>query len=102
MQAACYILQLAEIRKIRLSLYLDDSLLKPPGHVINKDGDRYRKDFGIIVRGPNPFQKDNMMVILSGRSSLGTEAVCRAFTDPNVIETIIKSLSGKQIKKEKV
>lgn len=62
--------------------------------------DRYQRDFGIIIRGQNPYNEKEMLVIMAGRSSLGTEAACRAFTDPKIIDEIRKRLSGLNVSLE--
>jgi len=45
------------------------------------------------VRGPNPYNPELMAAVLAGRSSLGTEGACIAFTDPRTVENIQKRLS---------
>ncbi len=81
------------LKNVGISLYKDHTLLYPSGWELNYDNDRYKRDFGIIVRGPNPYHEDEMMAIIAGRSSLGTEAASRAFTDPEIIAEIRKRLS---------
>jgi hypothetical protein len=41
-----------------------------------------------------------MLVILAGRSSLGTEAACRAFTDVAIITELRSRLAGMRIDME--
>jgi len=86
-----------DLRNVKISLYSDNAILCPPGWRLNEDRDRYLKDFGLIVRGPNPYHQNQMMAIMAGRSSLGTEAACRAFTDSEKIDEIRKRLSGMDI-----
>ena len=77
-----------DVRNVSLSILSDGQVLGPPGWSFNDEGDRYQKDFGLIVRGPNPYHPDLMVAILAGRSSLGTEAACLAFTDPEKVKMI--------------
>jgi len=85
------------LRNILVSLYHDDALLQPPGYKLNVEGDRYHSDIGVIVRGPNPYHESQMLAILAGRSSLGTEAACTAFTDVDRIGEIQRRLGGLDI-----
>jgi len=85
------------LKNVKVSLYSDGVLLHPPGYKINAKGDRYGQDFGVIVRGPNPSHPDHMSVIIAGRSSLGTEAACLAFTDTDAISKIHDRLMGLEI-----
>jgi len=86
-----------DLRNVRVSIFCDDDLIRPSGWNINDKGDRYAKDFGLIVRGPNPFSEDHMVTVLAGRSSLGTEAACTAFTDPDAIATVRQRLVSMNI-----
>lgn len=88
------------LKNINVSIYSDDALLTPPGWRLNCENDRYGRDFGIIVRGPNPSHKDQMVAIIAGRSSLGTEAACRAFTEVSVIADIRSRLAARRIDME--
>jgi hypothetical protein len=87
----------ADLKNIRVSIRAEDAPLRPDHWKENTHGDRYYRDFGLIVRGPNPYDKDHMMVILAGRSSLGTEAACVAFLDPAKISEIRGLLETKHI-----
>jgi hypothetical protein len=89
------------LKNVDVSIYSDNAQLTPPGWKVNTQNDRYSRDFGIIVRGPNPFHKDQMTVVMAGRSSLGTEAACRAFTDVGVISEIRSRLAAMKIDMEK-
>lgn len=82
------------LQNVKISLYKDNALLHPPGWKLNVEMDRYQRDFGIIIRGQNPYHENEMLVIIAGRSSLGTEAACRAFIDPKMIDEIRKRLFG--------
>lgn len=48
----------------------------------------YWHDCGIIIRGPNPFNSEYMFTIIAGRRGTGTEAACRALTDPALLDDI--------------
>jgi hypothetical protein len=85
------------LKNVRVLIYSDDALLHPPGWKINAEGDRYCRDFGLVVRGPNPSHEKHMVAIIAGRSSLGTEAASRAFTDPNAVAEIRRRLDGLKI-----
>lgn len=88
------------LKNVKISLYKDNALLYPSGWKLNVEMDRYQRDFGIIIRGQNPYNEKEMLVIMAGRSSLGTEAACRAFTDPKIIDEIRKRLSGLNVSLE--
>jgi hypothetical protein len=78
----------SSLRNVRVSIFSDDTIMQPPGWVGGK-GDRFWRDFGIIVRGPNPFHPaDRMFAVMAGRSSLGTQAACTAFTDITAVKKI--------------
>ncbi len=83
-----------DLQNPKVSIFCDDELLRPPGWEVNVEGDRYAQDFGLIVRGPNPHHKELMVAVVAGRSSLGTEAACTAFTDPDAIAKIRQRLDG--------
>lgn len=83
-----------DLRNVRISLYSDGQMVHPPGWDLSDPRDRYARDFGIIVRAPNPHHEDCMVAVVAGRSSLGTEAASIAFTDPDAIQEIRRRLSG--------
>jgi hypothetical protein len=85
------------LRNVHLSLCSDEDAVGPPGWNANDKGDRYKRDFGIVVRGPNPYHEECMAAVIAGRSSLGTEAACIAFTDPKEIAIIRQRLVGLNI-----
>lgn len=89
-----------DIKNVNVSIYSDNALLTPPGWKLNVENDRYGRDFGLIVRGPNPSHEDQMAAIIAGRSSLGTEAACKAFTDVGVITEIRSRLAAMKIDME--
>jgi hypothetical protein len=84
------------LRNVRVSLFRDDVIMQPGGWV-GGEGDRFFRDFGIIVRGPNPFDSDHMFAIMAGRSSLGTQAACAAFTDAAAAKKIEEHLRPHRI-----
>ena len=83
-----------DLRNVKISLFHDDFPIAPPGWKQNNHDDRYFRDFGLILRGPNPFNEDRMVTLMAGRSSLGTEAACTGATDTNAIAIIRERLSG--------
>lgn len=86
-----------DLRNIPVSIFYDDSLLHPPGWDFKSEGDRYERDFGLIVRGPNPSNEDRMIAVLAGRSSLGTEAACHAFVTPKHLTKLREHLRGYRV-----
>ena len=82
------------LRNVRLSLFRDSDNVKPPDWN-DGEGDRYWWDFGILVRGPNPFHPEQMFAVVAGRSSLGTQAACTAFTEPETVKEIFEHLRHK-------
>jgi len=85
------------LKNVHASIFRDSAELCPPGWALNSNGDRYARDFGVIVRGPNPFQGSNMAVVVAGRSSLGTEAASIALTEPTIVERIKERLQGLRV-----
>lgn len=84
------------LKNIRVIIERDDYLYMPD--IIDPaDDNRFKKDFGLLLRGPYPGSKSNMFMVLAGRSSLGTEAACRAATDPKYIQKIKKELDKHRI-----
>jgi len=53
-----------------------------------KETSRIMEDFGIVIRGPNPHDSSRMVMVLAGRSALGTEAASFAVTDPGCIRKL--------------
>lgn len=82
------------LKNVKVSIFSDDVTLLPDGWDSKTAGDRYYRDFGIIIRGPNPYHETHMVTILAGRASLGTEAACMAFTHPEKINEIRQRLMG--------
>jgi hypothetical protein len=85
------------LQNVKVSIFGDGKELHPPGWPINAEGDRYARDFGIVVRGPNPYHEDQMVAVIAGRGALGTEAACTAFTDPGCIQEISTRLAGMKV-----
>lgn len=86
-----------DLRNIKVSIVSDGITLSPPGWVLDDDSDRYSRDFGIVVRAPNPHHSDLMVAVMAGRSSLGTEAACTAFTDPESLQVVRQRLRALQV-----
>jgi hypothetical protein len=86
-----------DLRNVKTSLHKDDNILQPSGWQAGSQGDRYYRDYGIILRGPNPFHDGYMATIIAGRSSLGTEAAATAFTSPKYVDKIQHRLAGLDI-----
>ena len=84
-----------DLWNVRVDVHLDDHFYMPPGH--GQKGDRWRWDFGLLIRGPHPLHQRCMLTVLAGRSSLGTEAACRAATDPEHIGKIGEHLALKGV-----
>lgn len=86
-----------DLRNVSTSIVSDGITLSPPGWSLNEDGDRYARDFGVVVRGPNPYHSDLMAVVMAGRSSLGTEAACTVFTDLRSLQVVQQRLRALHI-----
>ena len=84
------------LRNISVSIYSGDNLLHPLNWDFISPGDRYDRDFGLIIRAPYPSKEKHMLTVLAGRSSLGTEAACHAFVTPKHLRRIREMLSGHQ------
>ena len=82
------------LRNVDLMLFSDGVEFRPDGWNVNGDGDRHRRDYGLILRCPNPYHHNTMALVLAGRSSLGTEAACRAVVDPKILAEIAKRLQA--------
>lgn len=86
-----------DLRNVNTSIVADGITLSPPGWLLNEEGDRYARDFGIVVRAPNPHHSDLMVAVMAGRSSLGTEAACTLFTDLRSLEVVQQRLRAVKI-----
>ena len=77
--------------------------IRNPRVIIRRNGEKYtptgwketsrvRNDFGIVIRGPNPIDSSLMIMVLAGRSALGTEAASLAVTNPGCIRELTRVL----------
>jgi len=78
-----------DIRNPRVLLYLDGRAYDPVSRI---PGGRLVWDFGLVLRGPHPYDASHLFMALGGRSSLGSEAACLAATDLECLNKLIKSL----------
>jgi len=74
-----------DIRNPKVILRVDGDKYAPVGW---KETSRVRNDFGIVLRGPSSRDSSLMVMVLAGRSSLGTEAASLAVTDPACIRRL--------------
>lgn len=58
---------------------------------------RTMNDFGIVIRGPHPNHDKLMVMVLAGRSALGTEAAALAVTEPWCIRELKRELDHRKI-----
>jgi hypothetical protein len=75
-----------DLRDVRVDLHIGANKWLPSGW--NDSWHRYKKDFGLIVRGPHPNDPGALMMILAGRGATGTEAACRAVTEDQPLAEI--------------
>ncbi len=80
----------SDLRDVHINIHMGNDRYLPPGW--DDSLDRYKHDFGLIVRGPHPRISDCMIMILAGRGSIGTEAACRAVTEPTFIKKVKNQL----------
>ncbi len=80
-----------DLRDVHVDIHMDNRLWLPAGY--STQVHRYRRDFGLIVRGPHPRDPGAMLMLLAGRGSVGTEAACRAVTEQKHIEQIKQKLN---------
>lgn len=85
-----------DLRNIRVMLEINGNPYKPHNFGPS-DTDPFIRDFGIIVRGPHPADSSSILMVMAGRSSLGTEAACRAVTDPTYIAEIKRRLQHEKV-----
>lgn len=81
-----------DLRNVRVMVEKDGSRYFPDV-IYPPDDNRFKKDFGLLIRGPYPGRPRNMVLILAGRSSLGTEAACCAATHPKHVQELKERLS---------
>jgi hypothetical protein len=85
--------------------------IRNPKVILRKDGivyhptnwqeiSRVNRDFGIVLRGPSPMNKNLMVTILAGRSALGTEAACLAVTDPDCFRKLMRKIKQSDLDPE--
>jgi len=75
-----------DLRDVHINLHVGKDRYLPPNW--DETEHRYKRDFGLVIRGPHPRYPSCMILILAGRGSIGTEAACRAVTEPNFIKKI--------------
>ena len=85
-----------DLRNIRVMTEINGLPYKPHSFG-TKDTDPFVRDFGLLVRGPHPADPNYVLMVMAGRSSLGTEAVCRAATDPTHIAGIRRRLEHEMV-----
>jgi len=74
------------LRNVKLIVRRDGLDFHPPDYISGVS--RWEWDFGFVIRGPNPFFDNRMLMVMAGRSSLGTQAASRAATQPECIDQI--------------
>jgi len=85
-----------DLRNIRVMIEINGNPYRPNSFGA-KDTDPFIRDFGVLVRGPHPVDPNYMLMVMAGRSSLGSEAVCRAATDPAYIAEIKRRLESEKV-----
>lgn len=86
----------SDLRNIRVMIEIDGDSYTPKNFGIGKT-DPFVRDFGIVLRAPHPADPNYMVMVIAGRSSLGSEAVSRAVTDPTHIAVIKRHLELKDV-----
>jgi hypothetical protein len=81
-----------DLRNVWVNLHAHEDIFYPRDWDKRGD-DRRQQDFGLLVRGPHPHHDDQMILVLAGRSSLGTEACCRAITNNEIISDLRQRLA---------
>ena len=59
--------------------------------------ERTERDFGLVIRGPNPRAPERLFMALAGRSALGTMAACLAVTDPQISQQLHDALGERDV-----
>jgi len=85
-----------DLRNIRIMVEINGNPYRP-NSLGARHMDAFVRDFGVLVRGPHPVDPNYMLLVMAGRSSLGTEAVCRAATDPTHIAEIKRRLEHEKV-----
>ena len=70
---------------------------KPYEPVPRESGGRLVWDYGLVIRGPHPFDPSYMFMALAGRSSRGTEACSMAATNLECLQRLNKSLKEENV-----
>jgi nucleoside 2-deoxyribosyltransferase len=70
-----------DLRDVRVIIHRDRRPLMVLGESDSKSRTRREWDFGLVLRAPNPFASDRMLMVVAGRSALGTQAACMAATE---------------------
>ena len=68
----------------------NDIIYTPATTPVNKRPTEW--DFGLVIRGTNPYNSAGLFFVLAGRSALGTEAACLAVTEPTCLKTLLEKL----------
>lgn len=85
------------IRNPKVNITVNRGLYTPLQWV---EADRVHKDFGIVLRGPSPYDNSQMVTVLAGRSALGTEAASLAVTDPTCAKKLLREIKHHDIDPE--
>jgi hypothetical protein len=75
-----------DFNDVRVQLHKNDKLIDLRTFQESVEGGPQASDFGLILRAPHPIDSGRMVLILAGRSSLGTQAACLAATDPDQLQ----------------
>lgn len=75
-----------DLRDPWIDLEKDDMSYLPSGF---QDKNRRITDFGLILRAPHPKYNNKLVLVLAGRTGLGTAASCKAATTPNHIISLL-------------
>jgi hypothetical protein len=78
----------------KVAIYKDNNCWEP---LERPNVSRTKWDFGLLLRGPNPMNTNCLLMVLAGRSSIGTEATCLTATRPDCIEKLINELNRRNI-----
>lgn len=86
-----------DLRNVKVVLRVNGNSYLP---VHWKETHSLRKDFGIVLRGPNTARPGFMITVLAGRSALGSEAAALGVTDPECIRKLTRELVHRRIDPE--
>ena len=64
-----------------------DGNVYEPADVVGQD--RKHTDFGLILRAPHPRYEHKLVLVLAGRTGLGTAAACAAATSPELVKLLV-------------